>query len=292
MGADVRALWIVGTPFSGSTIAQWLVGRFSKVFVAGEIDRIRAFNMHPHLEHDPKCYLTSCAFCKAHDLECPVWTAAMFEELARSGPSPRIYEALARVTGKDVILDSSKTPWWYLNVARHPDFREWKGRIAAIHAVRNPFAFAVSFANRTGQSLEQCVLAWVIINRDALEVVNRSGHFMPVMTLYHNRVLADPEGVSLTLSRWMDLGEGRGNAEHHFLGGNVAAFSFRVKEEQTTPHFDASIEYFSKVDAVADDDGRWRSRIDMDMRWRLSSLPGVREMCRQLGIDIDGLIVS
>lgn len=43
-----HAVWIVGTPFSGSTITQRLVGRFENVAVVGEIDRIAAFNMHPH----------------------------------------------------------------------------------------------------------------------------------------------------------------------------------------------------------------------------------------------------
>ncbi|WP_414463369.1 hypothetical protein [Hyphomicrobium sp. DY-1] len=288
-----RAIWIVGTPFSGSTMAQWLVGRFSKVFVAGEVDRVRVFRMHPHLENDPKCYLDYCARCRAHDEDCAVWTPELFGDLAMLGPGPGVYDALARASGAEVVVDASKTPWWFLNVTNHADFRSWSGRVFVLHCVRTPFAFAVSYSNRTGLPLEQCVLSWVIINRDALGVVQRCGAFAPVLTVYHNRLLRDPEGFLQTMSNWLDIGEDLGGErDHHFLGGNVAAYPFKVKEEQTTEAFDASIDHFSKVDAVSDDDGRWRGRIDAGMRWRLAGLPGVRETCAVFGINIDALIGS
>ncbi|MBS0237975.1 MAG: hypothetical protein JSS54_05785 [Proteobacteria bacterium] len=287
-----RAIWIIGTPFSGSTLTQLLLGRFAKVFIAGEIDRIRAFNMHPHLEHDPKCYLDSCAYCRAHDLACPVWTPSLFEELSSTGPSPGLYECLARAVGSEVILDSSKTPWWFLNLSKHRAFSDWRGRILTLHCVRHPFAFALSLANRTGQPLEQCVLSWVIINRDALNVVQISRAYSPVLVVYHNDLLRDPEGFLVSLANWANLGELEEYRPQHFLGGNVAAWPFKPKSEQSAPQFDASIDYFARVDPIQDDDGRWRSKIDQGMRWRLASLPGVREMSAMLGIDIDALIAS
>lgn len=288
----VRAIWIIGTAFSGSTLVQFMAGRFGKVLVAGEIDRIRAFNMHPHLAGNPVTYRDSCEYCRAKDVECPVWTPALFDELGAMGPGPRIYETLARVSRRRVVVDASKTPWWFLNVARHPDFAEWKGRVLALHCVRHPFAFAVSMSNRTGASLEQCVLDWVIINRDAVAVIQGTEGFIPTVTVLHNAVLNNPRGLLDALSCWGDLGPELENRTHHFLGGNAAAYQFQDPVEQSRPVTDDTVAYFSKVDAAADDDGRWRSKIDHGMRWRLAGLPGVREMCGQLGINIDALITS
>lgn len=287
-----RAIWILGTPFSGSTMVQLLIGRFRKVFVAGEIDRIAAFNMHPHLASDSNCYLRACAYCRANGLDCEIWRPAVFEELSQTGCGPSVYDILARESGKEIVLDASKTPWWFLNVSRHPDFALWKGRIFAILCVRNPFAFSVSMARRTGQSLESCAFTWVQTNRDALHVIQTCGHFLPVLTLYHNRVLRDPDGMLTSLAKWCDLGELTVQDNLHYLGGNVAAWPFTAKPEQSTPQFDESKAYFAHIDAVADDDGRWREKIDPGMRWRLAGLPGVRDISAIFGIDIDALVAS
>jgi hypothetical protein len=233
-----------------------------------------------------------CAYCWAHDLDCALWTPAMFDRLGKSGPGPRVYDILAEATRAEVILDSSKTPWWFLNVSSHADFAEWPGKISVLHCVRHPFAFAVSLANRTGESLEQCVLSWMIINRDALSVVQRCARFIPILTVYHNRVLKEPQRLLSTVSSWLGLGMPAQERVHHYLGGNVAAWPFKAKQEQITPEFRESVDYFAKVNATAEDDGRWRSKIDTGMRWRLAGLPGVREMCTVLGIDIDALILS
>jgi hypothetical protein len=208
------------------------------------------------------------------------------------GPGPAIYDCLAECSDKEVVVDCSKTPWWFLNVAGNPDFRSWCGRVFALHCVRHPFAFAVSYAGRTGMPFEQCVNAWVVINRDALSVVQRCGGWVPMLTVNHNEMLKNPEGLLNALSSWLDLGVPLEPSPLHFLGGNVAAWPFEAKPEQSTPQFDASVDHFKVVNAVADDDGRWRSRIGHGMRWRLASLPGVRTTCAQLGIDIDGLIAS
>lgn len=286
-----RAMWIIGTPFSGSTMVQLLLSRFEKVFTAGELDRIRAFNMHPHFADDPRFYQDACAYCQAHGGTCPVWTPGLFEALGGIGPSPNIYGHLAAVSGKDVIVDSSKTPWWYLNVTEHRDFATWEGRVFVLHCVRNPFAYAQSVARRRGISLEESVMDWVIVNRDAIAVIERARGFIPILTVYHNKVLKDPDGFLAAVGAWCDVGPLAADVPlSHFLGGNIAAYPFKVPEEQSFPETEATIRYFQGVDAVADDDGRWRAMIDVGRRWRLASLPGVRETCGHLGIDVDGLI--
>lgn len=287
-----RAIWILGTPFSGSTITQRLVGRFRDVAVVGEIDRIAAFGMHPAGADNPRTYVSRCAYCWAHDCDCPLWTEDLFGRLGAKVPGPDVYDILADASGRGVILDSSKTPWWFLNIVSHPDFGKWSGSVFAIHCVRHPFAFALSLANRTGESLERAVLLWTIVNRDALAVLNRAEKFIPVLTVYHNRVLKNPGKLLSALSTFLDLGEAGEERVQHYLGGNAAAWPFKAKPEQITAPFGDSIDYFASADPVAADDGRWRAKMDMGTRWRLAGLPGVREMCAVLGIDIDALILS
>ncbi|MBS0234520.1 MAG: hypothetical protein JSR99_13655 [Proteobacteria bacterium] len=229
-----RAIWIIGTPFSGSTITQRLVGRFEDVAVVGEIDRIAAFGMHPEGADNPRTYVKRCAYCWAHDCSCPLWTEDVFSRLGALGPGPAVYDVLAVASRCGVIVDSSKTPWWYLNIASHPDFGKWDGSVFALHCVRNPFAFALSLANRTGESLEQAVLLWVIVNRDALAVINRVAKYIPVVTVYHNRVLQDPAAFLSGVGTWLGLGDPGEERVQHYLGGNAAAWTFAPKDEQIT----------------------------------------------------------
>jgi hypothetical protein len=87
---------LAGAGHSGSTLLGLVLGSHSRCFYAGEAKKSRFLG-------DPEKPLRKRA-CKICGEACPLW--------ARFRPEPDVYEALARLSGREVIVDSTKDVSW------------------------------------------------------------------------------------------------------------------------------------------------------------------------------------
>ncbi|HEY8428626.1 MAG TPA: sulfotransferase [Sandaracinaceae bacterium] len=91
------AVAICGAGHSGSTLLGLVLGSHSRAFYAGEAKKSLFVG-------DPGKPLRK-RVCKICGEGCEVWSRF-------AGPRPDLYEALARITGKSVIVDSTKDVAW------------------------------------------------------------------------------------------------------------------------------------------------------------------------------------
>ena len=107
-------VFILGTPFCGSTLLTNCLNSHKELFTAGELNRLPAFKQFAHVKiNDPHIYTDYCFLCHQRQQECPVWTPSFVKEFCAGGISTSLHDMLAHKTGKRGIVDSSKDPGWF-----------------------------------------------------------------------------------------------------------------------------------------------------------------------------------
>jgi len=269
---------------------QRAIGGLEDVFVAGELDQLPFYRMREHL--GPNAYNPECVYCSRKKKPCPIWHEKAYEDLENIGLSSKIYFLLSNLSDRNIIVDSSKTPYWFHCISNAQGFSVDAFELISIHCYRNPFAYADSLRRRTGKTLPECVFDWLLVNRDALNVIQTTKHFSPVISVYHDEFLKCEERFLDVLANICGVTESDVTQRYrnrHFLGGNPSAYPFHVDLDDVNHGFREMLSLVLEGQVIERDD-RWASRIQKPMRRRLADISGVRDLCYTLGIDIDSLI--
>jgi hypothetical protein len=252
MSGDVRVVYLVGTPRSGSTLLTSLLGQQPGWFAAGEIrlmwreldtrrcgcgelattcpvwsrviDRVADTYGEPHHVADLMLATTRMAslprIARADDLRGVSTEARRYAAVLRA-----TYEAVVEVTGADVVVDSSKS------VSEASLLRLTPGVDAYVaHTVRDPRAVAHSWRRAVARGATgtpdlptwSIALRWVLTNT-AAEVTLR-GYRGRAGRVRYEDLAVDPHGqvagiVSLVPAATTHADEA-GAAAGHIVAGN------------------------------------------------------------------------
>jgi hypothetical protein len=99
-----RVVAIVGTSYSGSTLANLILGSHPDIYAGGELSTLV-------LQRN-----TDAAACSSCGRECIHWTA----DARASASEESIYQLSQQIFGKNIIVDSSKSVRWTSNVLSKP----------------------------------------------------------------------------------------------------------------------------------------------------------------------------
>lgn len=265
----ISPVFITGTLFSGSTLlGHELTARLRDVHYIGEMLN---FTKLPGLSHKaaPK---PTCMVCNARGgKKCRFLTDSLRSELSYED-IPNIFARTAEVFDSRIIIDGSKYAAW-LQRALSQGIAELSPKV--LICVRNPFAFAVSHRNRSGEELWQAANAWRDTYIDALRTVNTGG--LPTMVVRYEDFMADRTAFIDKIGSFLGTAP-RSQADYELLhdcGGNWSASIPAVGTAQLE-------KTFQKLDKSPDGTGEaarrfvshstsyWSSELKPDTRWHQS----------------------
>lgn len=284
---DITVLAIIGTGYSGSTLVQKTLSRDSRVLAAGEILRLRAVNAKEAFVPE-SLLLEGCDLCHSHGCSCPVWTDSLLASVA--GPEVETYRAIALSTNTSIIVDGSKSTFWYLRLLQSMEATSSADiRIIFLNTVRHPVAYAYSLYRRGLGSLESGVAEWVRVQSDVFRVVNFPSQSRPMLVVNYDKFAPEParsaERLMLNVGLpYLPLDEVPA-VNKHYLGGNIGVKGTLLGENVNWSGalLDSKKRYEGIEHRV---DGDWRHAVPGPQVEYLISLPFVRDLSSMLGITL------
>jgi hypothetical protein len=130
-------VFILGTPYSGSTILGNFLNASQDAIYLGEVDRLRIFKNY---ESEAKQYVTQSAVSLLNSQKDEFWTADFLNKLSSLEDNHMYLKILTRFQ-EPVIIDGSKWVSWCRRV--QPLLNNFK--IKVLLTVKNPFGFFNSY---------------------------------------------------------------------------------------------------------------------------------------------------
>lgn len=221
--AGPSVAFILGSPYSGSTVLGNVLNAFEGVALIGEAERHEAFGRFPA---NPEHYLRHCSICATRQpYACPVWAEGTVEAGAASGGEAllRSYRRLLGRAGGRVVVDSSKGVDWMAALLD----AGLEGDVRAVVVARSPFAFVVSNRARvSGKGPVWHAIGWRDIYQHTLRTLASRG--VPFMVVRHEALVESPLDWGRRLGHFLGLpgADGFDPARMHArpahpLGGNL-----------------------------------------------------------------------
>jgi hypothetical protein len=300
----MKHVFVLGAPFSGSTLLTNLLGAHPSVFSIGELERLPQFKRYEHLvQTEPDIYQSDCMFCDATEKVCPIWSDALLSQIEKEADILNMHNMLAQratsALGKkiDTVVDSSKTPDWLRAAARSHSGNEigyesfGSEKVFAIITTKSVFGYAQSILSR-GASLPVLIgQAWCDVSTDALRVCSSLG--VPVIVVRLEELHANPALCLSRVARFLGLTEdferGKGSVDpHHPVGGNTNAHLklLTTSNVKVTENSWRSLhEQFSN--GYLADPRKWITDLDRETVFGVASARGVHDISFLLGYDLN-----
>lgn len=298
-----RVVFVIGSPFSGSTFLTHLLAEGKELPTIGEAQRFRSFSQFQHV---PDHYLDGCSLCSTHaTYDCPVWTQFLIDNAA--GADIKLYEQVLKNCQSDVVVDSSKEVDWlsYL-IRKNSDISP-----AAIIVSRSPFNFIDSNRKRLPQ-FDQVWHAegWRNIYIHSFRTLAQLS--IPFVHIRYDRFVNNHDFLYRVVDRLLGpievsrkQGGGKRSRLVHPLGGNLSEISRRpefnreIFAEQATNFTPSEISF--DVSRVLDGSASNRSLQNSDLisdKWdfgsavNILSVPGIIDICHYLGYTLDDFLIK
>jgi hypothetical protein len=216
----MKKIFLVGTPFCGSTIIGNILNSHPEIFHAGEVDRLRIFSRYSGA--DANLNVDGCVLCGLHHgTKCPVWDD-LPDAPQTLDDAVTVYETLVARGNKQVIVDSSKNVDWLADLHAHG-----LQDACAVVLSRNPFAFARSHHKAVHDPYWRGIEIWRNIYNHCLRVLIHRG--IPFIAIQHSQMLDGPDEFFSRILKFVSL-DGPVSCNHYFeteahaVGGNVGPF--------------------------------------------------------------------
>ena len=231
----MRVIYIAGTSHSGSTLLDLMLNAHPAIFASGELLKL---NRQLKIKDARKGTHAPCS-CGAPSLwECRFWSAVDRRTRETSGkslvdldmldyrdldgasaPNVVVFKAMADVSGKSFVVDSSKLPGRLSYLMRLKDLE-----IYPVHLVREPKGQINSVVRKHGGFLKH-IFRYELIH----EQIRRSLRSVPHSVVHYEDLVRDPKSALQSIlqplgldfdPRQLDWAE----AEKHEVAGNHMRF--------------------------------------------------------------------
>ncbi len=289
-------IFILGTPFCGSTLLTNCLNSHKDLFTAGELNRMPAFKQFAHLRmNDPEIYTDKCFLCNQRQQECPVWSHSFVNEICSGGINFSIYGILAQRTGKKGIVDSSKDPGWLSKMRQSSNFKP--DQTFVIHVVRNPFAFAYSWKKKTGMPVWKGAEIWRDINIRAIMTANHDIS-LPYLVVRYEQFAVNTETELKRICSFLGIEFSEGMLKFwevpiHSIGGNASAYLPYLKENESLnvpKKWHEGIRHHSGRKFGEHVDRRWIQGLNFHEKSEILKISGVSDTTTLLGYNLADIL--
>lgn len=236
----MRVIYIAGAAHSGSTLLDLMLNAHPDIVSVGEVlklNRQLAFRDPERKRYAPcSCGASSlwdCKFWSAVDVKTKVSAGKSIAELdildsaARDphyAPNVILFDAIAAVSGKNFIVDSSKIPRRLGHLMQLPELE-----IYPVHLVREPKGQIASVMRKHGGFLKNIVRYEIV-----QEKVHRKLKSVPHSVVRYEDLVRDPESTLRSILQPLGLNFDRrqlswAEAEKHIVAGNHMRFETKSK---------------------------------------------------------------
>ena len=198
---QMKVIYIAGTSHSGSTLLDLMLNAHPQIVSVGEV-----VNLHRHLayKNSKKKTYRPCSCGAPSPWACEFWSGVnermqqtvgksllelnLLDHGSSSTPDAAFFAAIAKVSGKDFIVDSSKLPSRLARLMRNPELE-----VYPIHLVRNPSGQIYSMTKKYGGFLKHIVRYEYVHDQ-----IHRTLRSVPHCVVHYENLVLQPEQ---TLSR-------------------------------------------------------------------------------------------
>lgn len=305
----MKHVFVLGTPFSGSTFLTSALDAHPNVFAVGEFERLPKFKRYEHLVgQEPDIYDDACFLCRAFDRPCPIWHDGTRNAIAGHRNVFESHRYLADLAQRhlakspSVVIDSSKTPDWLRYSARtlagaNIGYRTAKDKnVCAIITTKSVFGFAESMMRRSGLSPILVGQMWCDVTTDALRIV--AALSIPSIIVRYEDFSQNRRSLLLRLLRFLNLPADdqavdvltdASVSESHGIGGNAFAYKKVLGDRLSSIDVRGSWEslraQYVREDAVSE--RRWIRELNEATVDLIASTRGVHDLSQQLGYDLN-----
>ncbi|MGE0790476.1 MAG: sulfotransferase [Sandaracinaceae bacterium] len=259
------AVSIAGAGHSGSTLLGLVLGAHSECVYLGEAKKSDFL-----FDEDKPLRKRVCKICGP---DCELWSRF-------TGPEPDLYEALSRLTGRAVVIDSSKDVGWIR--ARRAEVVRAGGRHRVLFLTRDGRAVINSRARKYGEEdASELIDEWLSKIEQTQALVREVGP--DALQLRYEELATEPERtmrrvcehVGIEYEPDMLLYEG---TLQHPLGGNTGTQSVVARANGADARFaqvpERSRDFYDALDGGFALDLRWQSELDADLLRRFEARAG------------------
>lgn len=249
-------LFILSANYSGSTWLALLLGSHSQAFYVGELNKM--------FHDDPM----PCRFCEERGQRCPI-----FHDVAET-KAKHIHDLVLSRTGKNVLIDNSKTVAWSRKFLAENRFQR-----KYVHLLRDPRAVAYSLHMR---DRAPGIAEWINKNREIQSFLRENKLASSLMT--YNELAEKTDETLADLCEWLGLAfepsqKAYWNFEHHGPGRNGATAAF-------LEHYVPSDErFYADTKRTPFHDLRWKEKLNEQTRETITQDIQLKTFLQEFGLE-------
>lgn len=256
-------VFILGTPYCGSTFLANLLAQFDGVFNIGELDRIIGIGNN---NNPLTTYL--CEVCAAKEQLCPIFTHDLIDSIKEAPSHYERYNIFSQIGNTKVLLDGSKHAYWLDAVCTDKSVHN---RARPIILARHPIRFVLSSMRRHVE-YNRPAWKWCEIWRDTYFDILRTCNYngLPFLVVRHEDLTAAPVHMLESIKNFCGLDSNSTSIlEHsfHYIGGNPE-FTARLIEEPNPKSDHVSVDFLSEE--------------YLNVKNALFNTPGVFDLCHNI----------
>ena len=227
----MRVIYIAGAAHSGSTLLDLMLNAHPEIVSVGEVLKLnrQLGYRDPERKNYAPCScgapsLLQCKFWSAVDAEIRATAGKSLTELdvldsdtrdPRHAPNVTLFTAIAAVSGKNFIVDSSKIPRRLSQLMQFPELD-----VYPVHLIRDPKGQIASVMRKHGGFLKNIVRYEIV-----QEQIHRTLKSVPHSVMRYEDLVRDPERSLNSILQPLGLSFDRrqlswAEAEKHIVAGN------------------------------------------------------------------------
>ena len=227
----MRVIYIAGAAHSGSTLLDLMLNAHPEIVSVGEVLKLnrQLGYRDPERKNYAPCScgapsLLQCKFWSAVDAEIRATAGKSLTELdvldsdtrdPRYAPNVTLFKAIAAVSGKNFIVDSSKIPRRLSQLMQFPELD-----VYPVHLIRDPKGQIASVMRKHGGFLKNIVRYEIV-----QEQIHRTLKSVPHSVVRYEDLVRDPERSLNSILQPLGLSFDRrqlswAEAEKHIVAGN------------------------------------------------------------------------
>ncbi|MFQ5470856.1 MAG: sulfotransferase [Gammaproteobacteria bacterium] len=240
-----KVVFLIGAGHCGSTLLDLILGSHSHAFSLGEFNRIYDILDRPHKAH-PRI----CGVCEE---DCEFWNGCTFlpalrllyskrnKALSAIGKISRLainpYRFLFGWTGKNILVDSSKLPYWLQYQLRFP--HTWKHiKPFLVYVARDGRAVVNSYLRKYPDKGVHAITENWITKINQLNAIYNDFPVQRRITVRYEQLATEPKTVLQPLCQLLELEYEDSMLQywkhaHHHIAGNAGTRSLIFKYRKT-----------------------------------------------------------
>lgn len=296
--SERAVLFILGTPYSGSTALGNYLNAHPDVTFLGEVDRFDPFNRYGG---NPAHRLRQCFVCDTHEpYACPYWDEDAVLRASVEGSIAFGYESLLSGFPGRVLVDGSKYVRWMQDLM----LSGLSMPVKVVVLARNPFGYALSENEATGKPYWQAAEGWRNLYEHTFRVLAKFG--VGFIVIRHEDILGNPDVMMNKLYEFMGVGSGEYWRDYlsepsHSLGGNVASYinfpafdlnEFSMKNPEDYRKYSSKIALYKESITLSSMVDRWQHQLSKNDISSIINMPGLLDVATLLGYDLPRMIME